>query len=236
MAPSDRANGNRVTISDLPPARLKELASYFRDAKDKKIDEIISDFPDTIFGRAISDGVKVNVLIDFARVFLCIELKSRWVTRSGNFRRDCFDRNKTLANILAEHFSEPTDALLVTKNWLRNVSDRKIVSDEYVEICWVDNLQLHLVLESYGDVPRLLVFHPASFLTFSKLAKDMLPIGLPEETLETLGLLFSSGKRTQRWFDKKRNHNRLDVVRHIRRKSTTLLTQLMRATQQHVHF
>ena len=71
----------------------------------------------------------------------------------------------------------------------------------YIRITWTEDLRVHLRLDK--KVRCLHLFHLASFLSCSQVAKEMFPASLFRETLETMALLVPAERlpgKVNKWF------------------------------------
>lgn len=84
----------------------------------------------------------------------------------------------------------------------------------YFKVQWTDRLHEHLILhdDPNDDIPTILVFHHASFLTYSTAAAEVFPEDLLDETRCTLGLLLKRSPRVKKWFSKEAAKGKLLVI------------------------
>ncbi|KAF3000774.1 hypothetical protein E8E13_005148 [Curvularia kusanoi] len=130
-----------------------------------------------------------------ARLLTMVDVGPRlYVSDEPSVRWD--DKGSSLKDLLTEKFSPSPSFIPEVVELDEELTINNLRRFAGLEIEWTDNLADHLRLSKGRK--RISIFHHASYLKCQ--CSELLPPGLAEETLRTLGLLFPShDKPTRKW-------------------------------------
>jgi hypothetical protein len=143
-----------------------------------------------------------------ARLLLMIEFGSLQYGFTG--RRQLVWDEKSLEESVGEYFSStPRNLGQESVKLERIFNARNLGRIAGIDIEWTRNLADHLRL--LDEDKKVAIFHHASFLE-CHLKSPLFPVGLVEETMRTLALLFpQTDKKTKKWFRKLSSRQNIDT-------------------------
>jgi hypothetical protein len=145
-----------------------------------------------------------------ASIFFQVSFEKRYVEDQGEIDL-AWEPELTLGEAVSLMFplsvvSIPTSGSIPHKErWHRANTIERLTSWGYFKVAWTDQLHDHLLVSPHSitddEVPTIMIFHHASFLTHSKAITGLYPKGLLHETRCTLGLLIpDNNSRVRTWF------------------------------------